>query len=811
MRPMRASRRLARPLAAHLACSARALLFISLGVLAGSCSGGGGGGGTPLAGNLLAQHRPSDVSGVTNTARLADGVAAHEGSFWLTGITARFRDTDSSVTWDLGATRPVRCVLVQGDNNDTYDLLGSEDGKSFRSLWQGGPASGAGMRMRSASIQASARYLRLTARGGDGSYSVGEVAAFSDCPAGFPAVSLGRARGVPLTETVRTSLWVFAALSMVFLLGHRRNGPRWQYILAAIPVAAGIAAASALADIYPFDNTDEESLVRAVVAFLAGVVVIKETFYRLDQAPNPRVNKITLGLLALLSIACYYHFGKAQFMDVAKGRRTLVHTWDMRHYYPTAKYFKELRFDGLYLACLAAYLDLAGEKTTDNVKDQKLRDLTDYRMITAAEAAPQLPAIRARFTPERWEEFKKDMKYLVDTMGPRDYLGSMQDHGGNATPVWLLGAYAIFRTAPANETTLTLAGLIDPVLLLVLFLVVYRTFGLRIMLYVVILFGATDFYQFGSNLMGSTLRQDWLVALGLGACALKSGRPFLGGFLLAYGGLIRAFPALAALFLLVPLAWWIIDTLRDRSDRSPLTLRGLLSAERTTVRAVAGAAVCVVGLVVVAGLIFGFRDGWATWLKKIELHAVGPSTNNVGLRNVLSWRPWETGEALVRSNMPEPWDIWMREQVSNFATLRPLFYLLNLAAFALVFLAARGRPLHQVALLGLLLIPFFFYPSNYYCHFVFLLPMALADRRPDEARDRSLGYTLVVLFAMCVAQYFTLMEGWSDMRYTYQSFVLLIGFALIMVPLGLEGWRKLRAPAQVVVGGVAGASGGVSA
>jgi hypothetical protein len=794
---MRALRSLG-PALIHRVPPSLTVMLVALG-LGGGC---GGSGGSPLAGNLLAEHPPTEVSGVTHVARLADGVAPQEGAFWLTEITARLRSSASSVTWDLGEPRPVRCLLLQGDNNDVYELASSSDGKTFQPLWRAGPAPGAGMRTRSTQLAASARFLRLSARGGDGSYSVGEMAVFSECPAGWPAVSLARKRGVPLNETVRTSLWIFAALAMLFILGHRREGPRWQYLFAVVPVAGGIAAAVALADIYPFDNTDEESLVRAVVAFLAGMVVIKQTFYRSDQAPHPRVTGITLGLLALLSVGCYYHFGKAQFMDVAKGRRTLVHTWDMRHYFPTAKYFAELRFDGLYLGSLAAYLDVMGEKTTDSVRDRKLRDLTNYEMITGAQAGPQLAAIRARFTPARWEEFKRDMKYFVDTMGPNDYLGSMQDHGGNATPVWLLGAYAIFRSAPANELTLSAAGLIDPVLLLILFAVVWRTFGLRTMLFVVILFGATDFYQFGSNLMGSTLRQDWLVAVGLGACALKRGRHFLGGFLLAYGGLIRAFPALAALFLMVPVAWWLIDLVLARraagarAAAEPSLVQSvrpsLWKQQRGTLLAIGGAAACVIGLVLVTGAFFGFQDGWATWIKKIEMHAVGPSTNNVGLRNVLSWRPHETGEALVRSNMPEPWDVWQREQVSNFATLRPLFYLLNLTAFALVFLACRGRPLHQVSLLGLLLIPFLFYPSNYYCHFIFLLPMAVVDARPGEDRDRTVGWVLLVLCGMCVAQYFTLAEGWSDMRYTYQSFVLLIGFALILIPLGLAGWRALR-------------------
>ena len=259
------------------------------------------------------------------------------------------------------------------------------------------------------------------------------------------------------------------------------------------------------------------------------------------------------------------------------------------------------------------------------------------------------------------------MKYFIDTMGPRDYLGSMVDHGGNATPVWLLSAWVIYRNLPANEWTLSAVSFIDPVLLLIFFVVLARTFGLRVMLYTVVLFGATDFYQFGSNLMGSTLRQDWLVALGLGACALKKNRPFLGGFLLAYGGLIRAFPAMAALFLLVPVGVFIADCLiQRRATAEPA--RADQPARAQTLRAIAGAALAVVGLVLLTSGVFGYKQGWGTWFTKIEMHAVGPSTNNVGLRNLLAYRPADTARALARRQANNPWDQW--DQKAG-AQLRP--------------------------------------------------------------------------------------------------------------------------------------------
>ncbi len=779
----------------------RALLLARAGWVAVSLVACSGATGHPIAGDLLQNAKQIAAVGIRHPERLTDGLAAVEGDFWLTGLSSRLASAQAQITFDLGAERSVRCALVQGDNNDTYALSRSTDGKTFTVLWNAQPVSGAGMRMRQGRFQGTARYLRLSANGGDGRYAVAELAVFSDCPAAWPSVDLVRAEGASVYESAHDGLVLLALAGTLFLLVHRRTGSRWIDLVAVVPLAAALHAALALAEIHPFPNSDEEALMRAVVALLAGLLVVKETFLPERFAPRPAVARVTLGLLALLALACYYHFGSAQFVDVAKGRPSIVHTWDMRNYFPTVKYFEELRYDGVYLASLAAYVDIVGKGDPASVENVDLRDLTDYQMITGSEAASQLDAIRARFTPARWEEFKRDMKYFIDTMGSSAYLGSMRDHGGNATPVWLLSAWLVYRNLPANEWTLGAAGLIDPVLLLFFFIVLARTFGMRVMLYTVILFGVTDFYQFGSNLMGSTLRQDWLVALGLGACALKKNRPFLGGFLLAYGGLIRAFPALAALFLLLPVLLAIGSELRHRR-RLP-RMHELATEQAQALRAIVGAAVAVVGLVLLTSGVFGYDAAWKGWFAKIEMHAVGPSTNNVGLRNLLAYRPTDTTRALARHRVANLWEEWDRRQVRNFRKLRPLFYGLNTLALSLLLLGVARRPLHQVTLLSLLLVPFFFYPSNYYCHFVFLLPMAVAagtrdgpSRERPEPRDRLLGLVTAVLASIAVGQYFTLKAGGVDERYSQQSLLLLTGFSILLGVLAVEGWRRLEAERQ---------------
>jgi hypothetical protein len=756
---------------------------------------GGAAGPRDPNGNLLAGLTPSHAEGVRNVDRLTDGVAAEEGDFWDTDLTSRLQSRRSVVEFDLGSEKPIRCALVQGDNNDSYHLAGSLDGRTWTPLYEGPPVGGAGLRTRDGHLDAMARYVRLSADGGDGMYAVGEVAVYETCPTPWPP-ELRRAHGTSTEDAAIFSVVLFAVVlgAYLFFVSRKGGGPI-RLALGLVPLAVAVFnLLPNLVALYPLFGV--ETALRASIAALAAVVVVREAFSPPSHQLDRRVARGVLGLLALGALGCYYHFGSLQFWDAAKGRKSLVHTFDMRHYFPVAKYFRELRFDGLYDASLAAYVDLHPGMSLNDVGNVKLRDLNTADMRRVREMIPDIEAVRARFSPERWEEFKRDMKYFLDTMGPGDYLGSMSDHGGNATPVWILGAYAIFAHTPASELSLSLAGLIDPLLVLILFVVVWRTFGARVALYVMIVFGATDFYQFGSNLVGSTLRQDWLVATGLGACAIRARRPLLGGVLIAYAGLIRAFPAVAAMVLPVPVLWAVVDFVRARRrlPRGP-ELREIAGVQRQSLRATAGAALAVVVLILVTSAMFGWKGAWGNWFRKIEVHATGPSVNNVGLRNVLMFEPSHIGRNVIREGRPEPWEAWQQYEIAAFARRRPLFWLGNALMLGLVLLACRGRPLEQVALLGLLVVPFIFYPSNYYCHYVFLLPMAAAARDGSDEHDKPFAIGVLALMAMCVAQGFSYFESWSDVRFTYQSIALLLGSLVFVLPLAWESWQKLRAPA----------------
>jgi hypothetical protein len=777
-----------------------AVVFLCAGTLAlGGCGRAVGPRGSGA--NLLEGTKPIRSKGVHNAGRLTDGEISQDGDFWNTQMTARVEHT-GFVEYDLGEPMPVSNLLIQADNDDRYLVSGSMDGEIYGSLWEAAPVHARGLQQRTADqLGATARYLRIAPAGGDRNYSISEIQAYAERPAQWPPKLVAR-RGIDVAIDLRSAIvrWGFVCMALLVVL--RRGASRWLELSALVPLVLGVALAVDIAEVWPLGER-ELSLLRAVVAAIAGGALLLEAYAPARWAPDRRVVTGTLSVLAVIAVGCYFHLGHLQFHDQAKERQTLVHPWDMRVYFPVAKYFRELKYDGLYLASVAAYLDDVPDATPQSIATVKLRDLTNNEMRRAAEIMPQITAVKERFSPERWREFTEDMRYFRQTMGGPAYLGSLADHGGNATPVWILAAHLLFRHAPANELTLSLTALFDPLLLVLLSVAVVRTFGWRALLLVLIVFGTTDFSRFGTNLVGSTLRFDWIACLGLGACALKTRRYVLGGATLAYAGLIRAFPALAVAALVLPAGWWLAEQLRK--DRRLPSLRAFGESQQALVRSALGAIGCVAIMAAATSAVFSYQNSWGIWFEKIRIHAEKPNANHVGLRTILAHEDDKVARLINKPELAEPWTPWQHAQLDALARRLPLF-LAGVATFSLlVVLSCRKKRLDTAALFGLLLVPIFFYPANYYCHYVCLLPLLAAEEA--EAAGRRFAWVAGVLLAMCTLQYQTLLERWSDECYYGQSLILVFGFFALLLPYAWETFRELSpvrssSPAPVASSGV---------
>jgi hypothetical protein len=732
--------------------------------------------GAEVAGNVLQGRAPLRASLVPNAARLTDGVVARGGDYWDTNLTAIFQTPASVVEWDLGRVVHVRGAYLQGDNNDDFFLAGSDDGKTYREIWAARSVHGAGMRGRNdRTLDASARYLRLTARGGDSAVSASELAVFDSVSDPFPPafrVEKGRRPWLP----GETESLVFGLVTGIALLVHRWTFPGWARTLCVgAPLVLGIWAWSAASSAWP-PGQPVIDMLRAVSAGVGAAAVLRLTFRPEDVMP--RFVTGSLAAMAFLAMTTFYNMWQPQFEDVVDGRQTWVHTWDMRVYFPTAKYFDELGFDGLYLASVAAYLEDAPGANERQVADVDIRDLRNYDMTTVARVWEGVHTVKNRFSPARWTEFKRDMSYFWKTMGSGGYLGSLRDHGGNATPAWLYGAHLMFHNANATEGTLLRAASLDPLLLLLFFAVAWRTFGLRTALVCIIAYGSSTFPWFGSNWAGSTLRNDWMVLVGLGACALRKERWVLGGVLLAGGAMIRAFPAMSVFFLAAPLLVWIWQT-ATREGHLP-NVRRVLGESRPLLMALAGAAACVTVLLVLSTATFGFAHSWADWAHKIYLHSVTPNVNHVGLRTLFQFSPSKTLNALAGTG-----EDWSLEQLRTLSARRPLYILAMTAFTALALIGSRKRDLRQAALIGMMMIPIYFYPSNYYLHYVFVLPM-LFDYSEEPKQRELWGLVSFTILAISVSEYWGFEDVNVDERYAQWSVGVLVGFTVILVALARD-------------------------
>jgi hypothetical protein len=713
--------------------------------------------------NLLAGLQPVRSQGVPNKTRLTDGVRAPEGEDWESDVSAAFMGPQAFVEYDLGQRKPVDAAYLQGDNNDEYVLEGSDDGTHYRVLWVAPVEPQPGLRSRSVEgLGASARYLRISARGGDRRYALGEVQVFSGR---IGALSSMRERsGVPTPETIRSKvLTLLLCFGAWLAVTRRRSSWIWAIAAAALPLWAAMSLYDEMAGAWPVQGR-EVAFMRAASAALAGLAILRELVARRVYPAHRGVVLTTLGISAIAGFMAFFNLGHPQFTDRRANEPLFVHNFDMRVYYPVAKYFKELRYDGLYKASVAAYVDDVPGVTLDSLRNVELRDLRTHRMSKLSDdrVRAEVEAMPERFSPERWQEFKTDMRYFRETMGIGDYLGTMHDHGANATPVWLAIAHLVFAHTTASNTTLTLTGLLDPLLLIIALVAIGRTYGLRTMLVSMVVFGANDYYMFGSNWAGATLRHDWMAYLALGLCALKVERWALGGALLALSAAIRAFPALTLAALAIPVGWWLWDSWRQQR-RLP-HLSELLRDQSPVLRTAAGAAACALVVWLGSSLLFSF-DAWSEWLAKVSLLDRDPHVNHISLRALVA------GSDHLQLRV-------LRQRVGLFAAL------IALSTVAIVY-ASRRKPLDQVAALGTLLIPVVFNPANYYIHFIFVLPVLALERPRRKVSGRPAlsgydGWLWGALLVACVAQYWETLVADLELHFQIATVLLFVTLTTLL-------------------------------
>jgi hypothetical protein len=723
---------------------------------------------------LLRGKIPTRSAGVLRSNVLSDGQAADDGAHWKTRLTAVFEDVGSSVEFDLGAVQRVRGAWLQGDNNDSYRVEVSTDGRTFSPLWDAPPVRHVGLRARETQgLDRDARFVRIRPLHGDGNFSLSEVELFSGTGSELPSPEVER--GVPLSDRLRDKTLLFGLSLLALLLVPAR--PRLLLLALGLAVAAigGVRFVQGVRDAWPAEAR-EVSLIRGMIAFVGAAVVLRDVFSPPRWPASKVVCAGVLATCAALGIASFYNFGHPQFWNEHQGRWSFAHSWDLRQYYPTAKYFRELSYFRIYDADVAAYVEQRPDHALGELVDLPVRDLETFDVVRVADRSAEIASIRTRFSPERWAAYRADADWFRRTMGDASYLDTLLDYGGNATPVWMAIAHVLFSVIEPSDRAFFWTGLIDLALLLAAFIAIGRTFGPRTMLVSMLVFGANDFVMYGTNWAGATLRHDWLAYLAFGLCALRRERWMLAGAWLGLATMIRAFPLLAIVGAALPAIWRTVEAV-VRTRAWP-RFSQLQLEERAILRVALGALVAAAIGAGLSALILG-PSAWTEWWAKVAKIESDPHPACVALRNLIAGS--DDQARIMRARWP--------------------LYAAAIAVYsAVVVWLSRNASLERAAILGLCLVPVVLYPANYYLHFVYLWPLLAVERagepRVVSARD---AWVWVIALAMCAVQYFTTLEHDIPLHF-YLSTVTL--FAALSAMLGvllasdvdLRAWLSRRAP-----------------
>ena len=545
----------------------------------------------------------------------------------------------------------------------------------------------------------------------------------------------------------------FVAYCAVAWLIDRSIEERMRALFRYLAVAAGLGLFFFALHEFVDDHAVAVDLTKALIALAAAGLVFFEAYRVGERRPVAERWKkaigVALGVAAILAYFNGFRFGYAKY----------YHRWDQFHYYMGAKYFGELKYDGLYKCSAIAQHDLGiATFVTDEGKtlrldlkkevnhpDKKIRNLGGDNLLmpvcTARDATTNActEGILAdpgqcvnRFTPERWEEFKKDVTFFRFSSDKQYWEDMQRDHGYNPPPVWTLAGKFFGELAPASTRYLQFLAALDIAFLLGMFVALWWAFGWRVFAVAAIFWGcqsSAPFYWTG----GAFLRQDWLFWLVLSVCLLRKKRPMLAGAAVAYATLLRIFPGLVLVGFLVAVPMWLIKYRRINPVHLRFALGGIL-----------GTAVLVGASLKVAG-----KDSYRDFYEHtIKVHDQTPLTNHMGLRVLVAQpSPVEikslgigTGPKSGRmeytkdTKLTDPFEVWKRMRNERYEAKKIWAYaIIGLSVGALAYVLRRVKSLWIVTCLAQIFIILGSQLTCYYYSFMVLTAPLTKVKRGIEA------------------------------------------------------------------------------
>jgi hypothetical protein len=444
------------------------------------------------------------------------------------------------------------------------------------------------------------------------------------------------------------------------------------------------------------------TILEASVALL----VIARLLQRADVRAQRRLD-FAFRALAVLALFSWTNYGSL------RGDGGLVHRWEQYHFFFGSKYLPEIGYFNLYKATILA--DRESVHALDGVR--VTRDLTTFDEVGVDTALGDAATVRAAFSDERWRAFVADWRSFGSE--PADWVHVMADHGNSGSPAWAIFAAPIARLAGSSPTGQQLMGLVDSLLMIILFLFVFATFGTRPACLMIIVWSMVPFCF--DYLAGSLLRWDWLFALGMCLCLWRRGRPLGAGLFAGYAVASKLFPLFFALGLLFHSGWTFLRTRR---------------LDRRLVRFAVGAAAALALAVLLSSAMFGGLRVWRGYQQRIGVaqHEKFYS-NQYSLRTVFLQIAESRGDEYARDWMLPP-RIKLSLPWVDIEPHRTSFLLIQLTLTALVALALAGADEVEALAVGPFLVYVWLVVNAYYWNMLALTALAWAARELTGERDR---------------------------------------------------------------------------
>jgi hypothetical protein len=308
-----------------------------------------------------------------------------------------------------------------------------------------------------------------------------------------------------------------------------------------------------------------------MTVFLLSILRIRSVAEGLPETVVKQIRPWLFGVLGFLVIgAVWLHSnagGGAAYNPSAPLAEKVIHRHEQFHFYFGAKYFEQIRYDGLYDATYLAYRE---NRIIPSGADIEVRDPLTFTLQSATSRESQQKAVRSRFTYAEWQDFTRDIALFTANTSTQQNLSYVTDHGNTGSPLWAAVARPFVASTIPTDGVLIFLATLDWVLLFCALVLVARWIGFvpaGVAAITILTMPLVNGY-----LTGSFLRYDWLVALLVGIAGLHRKNYATAGIACAYAVLSRIFPIV---FPFVIVTWFLAQYIGGKCKLQSEYLQGL--------------------------------------------------------------------------------------------------------------------------------------------------------------------------------------------------------------------------------------------